>query len=135
MSASFAAGLLALLVIAILTRFLRAALYDLIEQIGRDTLRSFFAWLTARKNERRFSNGRARQWRIPSLSQGLVGLAERRLPSQMTSAERERWGREMRADVASLPRRRRLRAAFNIWRKGAPGMPVAADGAPRSARD
>ena len=33
----------------------------------------------------------------------------------------------MRADVASVPRRSRLWIAFQIWRKGAPGM-AAGDG-------
>jgi hypothetical protein len=64
--------------------------------------------------------------RPPSLSRGLLRLAERRLPSQMDHAEKERWAQEMRADVASLPRPRRLWVAFNIWRKGAPKMPVGA---------
>jgi hypothetical protein len=70
-----------------------------------------------------------------SLVRGLLRLAERRLPRQMDEAERERWSREMRADVASLPRHRRLRVAFNIWLKGAPKMPVGAGVAARSAGD
>jgi hypothetical protein len=78
---------------------------------------------------------RPRRPMAPSLSRGLLRLAERRLPRGMGAAERERWTQEMRADVASLPRRKRLRAAFNIWRKGAPGMPVGTEGTPRSARD
>jgi hypothetical protein len=81
--------------------------------------------------------GIGRRPRVPRLSliRGLLSLAERRLPKQMDKAERERWSQEMRADVASLPRHRRLRVAFDIWRKGAPKMPVGAGAAARSAGD
>jgi hypothetical protein len=73
--------------------------------------------------------------RLPSISQGMVGLAERRLPKTLSVAERQRWGEEMRADVASLPRWKRFWTAFNIWRKGAPKIPVGAESAARSAGD
>jgi hypothetical protein len=73
--------------------------------------------------------------RAPSISQSLVGLAERRLPRTLSAAERQRWGEEMRADVASLPRWKRFWTAFNIWRKGAPKIPLGAEGAARSAGD
>lgn len=94
---------------------------------------------------RRLMNG-AEEWRRPrpqrsvrpsrpSLSRGLLRLAERRLPDALSSAEKERWTQEMRADVASLPRRKRLRVAFNAWRKGAAGIPTGPENTPRSARD
>ena len=90
--------------------------------------------LTARRIDRDVAKAAIRHdFRWPSLSQGLVGLAARRLPEAMTDAEKERWRREMRADVASLPGRHRLPVAFNAWRKGAPQMPVGNERAPRSA--
>ena len=70
---------------------------------------------------------RSRRLKLPSPSQGLLSLAERRLPEQLSSAEKQRWAQEMRADVASLPRRRRLKVAYRAWRKGAPKMPVGTD--------
>jgi hypothetical protein len=76
-----------------------------------------------------------RNRRLPSLSRGIVGLAEHRLPKQMSKPERRRWGEEMRADVAVTARRRRLIVAFNIWRKGAPGIPATTDAVPRSIGD
>lgn len=84
------------------------------------------------QRHRRRKETRARP-RLPSPSRGLLRLAERRLPDSMGEPERERWAEEMRADVASLPRHRRLWVAFNVWRKGAPGMPVGSEHAPRSA--
>jgi hypothetical protein len=72
--------------------------------------------------------------RLPSISQLMVRGAVRRLPAAMSDAEKVRWGREMREDVASISSRRgRLRCAYGAWRKGAPGMPVGGAGAPRSA--
>lgn len=72
--------------------------------------------------------------KAPSFSQWMVRGAVRRLPLDMSEAEKARWASEMAADVASVPGRlRRLRYAFGVWRKGAPKMPVAGAGAPRSA--
>jgi hypothetical protein len=73
--------------------------------------------------------------RLPSLSRGIVGLAKRRLPKQMSEPERQRWGDEMMADVAATARQRRLIVAFNIWRKGAPGIPATVGAVPRSIGD
>ncbi|HEX5929423.1 MAG TPA: hypothetical protein VFY48_08520 [Solirubrobacterales bacterium] len=76
----------------------------------------------------RFSIGR------PSLSRWFVNGAVRRLPDELSDAERERWAEEMRADVASVKGRiKRLRCAYRLWRKGAPEMPVGSPEAPRSA--
>ncbi len=85
------------------------------------TIRVVREWrLEAQKRERR-------RLRLPSPSQWLVGAATRRLPKEMDPARRKRWAKEMGADVANLPRRSRLLYAFNIWRKGAPEMPVGRD--------
>jgi len=75
--------------------------------------------------------------RRPSASRLLLGFAVRRLPESMSEEEKERWVQEMGADAASIPRRRfrRIRFAFNLWRKGAPQMPVGEEPAARPARD
>lgn len=96
------------------------------------------AWLVAANPPRWLNPGRSDahfRIRLPSLSGGLLKLAERRLPRELSEPDRERWAAEMRADVASLPRWRRLKVAFNAWRKGAPNIPTGAANAPRSARD
>jgi hypothetical protein len=74
-------------------------------------------------------------FRLPSLTRGFLKLAAKRLPAELSKSERDRWEREMKADVASLPRWRRLFTAFNAWRKGAPNIPTARESAPRSIRD
>ncbi len=90
-------------------------------------IRKFLA-VEAGWSEPRFQIGR------PSLSQWFVNGAIRRLPDELSDAERERWAEEMKADVASVQGRiRRLRCAVRIWRKGAPEMPVGSPETPRSA--
>jgi hypothetical protein len=73
---------------------------------------------------------------LPSISRTLVDLAIQRLPKGIAPAEKRRWTDEMLADVGSVEGRfRRLRMAFNIWRKGAPAIPAGKSGAPRRASD
>lgn len=80
--------------------------------------------------------GERRRRRLPSLSNGLVGLAIRRLPGSMDPENKKRWADEMLADVGSVPGRLvRLRVAFNIWRKGAPEIPAGQGEAPRRASE
>jgi hypothetical protein len=70
---------------------------------------------------RLFAKGRMPR---PSISNGLLGLAIRRLPGEMTAEERCRWTEEMKADMGSVRNRvARLLYAFNLWRRGVPAMP------------
>jgi hypothetical protein len=117
----------------------RAALLRELESSVRELLegnffRGFMRELADRLRYREV-NWSDRKLRAPSLSQGLVKLAERRLPREMGAVEKQRWGQEMRADVASQPFRKRLLIAFNAWRKGASKIPVGAGSTARPAGD
>jgi hypothetical protein len=84
----------------------------------------------------RVSFWRPSRRRSATITWGLVELAIGRLPEALSTAEKERWAEEMRADVAAVPGRMpRLLLAFRLWRKGAPEMPVGAEGLPRSTAD
>jgi hypothetical protein len=90
-------------------------------------------WSVLQARRRRFMGYRPRL----SLSFALIGFAVRRLPAEMSQEERERWETEMRAAAAALPHRRlrRLRFAFNLWRRGAPAMPPGGERTAQPARD
>lgn len=93
-------------------------------EVLRSLLVRLFKWVSS-------SKPRVRTTPRPSISGWLVSAAVQRLPATMGEQEKGRWEEEMRADVASVPRRRRLVVAFMIWRKGAPAMPTGSELAPR----
>jgi hypothetical protein len=120
--AALATAALALVTI-LRSRANRQAVAELIELLQR---------LPSRTEGRGGSGGPSRR----HLSLRLLGVAVRRLPPGLPSAERERWAEEMAADLEAIPGHlRRLLFLARLWRRGAAAIPTGSAEAPRSARD
>jgi hypothetical protein len=89
---------------------------------GRPSIRPF-----PRTNHPAQGNGP----RLGSLSQHIVSLAVRRLPTGMSDQERERWEEEMRGDVEVRFLLFQIIYALAILLRGAPAMPDGLEDAPQ----